>query len=84
MCYVTPDQTFWQCFGSVTCETCFVLHSYPKEYLEDQKYRDEDDLPDKLESLKSKLVYVVMCCVVVVCLPTPPSQLFFSSVFVCS
>lgn len=26
----------------------------PQEYLEDQKYRDEEDLAEKLESLKSK------------------------------
>ncbi|XP_029024568.1 allograft inflammatory factor 1-like [Betta splendens] len=30
------------------------LEEINKEYLEDQKYRDEDDLPDKLESLKNK------------------------------
>lgn len=30
----------------------FCLH--PQEYLEDQKYRDEEDLAEKLESLKSK------------------------------
>lgn len=27
-----------------------------QEYLEDQKYRDEEDLAEKLESLKSKQI----------------------------
>ena len=34
--------------------TLFILLSLLQEYMEDQKYRDEEDLAEKLEGLKSK------------------------------
>lgn len=36
------------------CDSGLSVFSFPQEYLEDQKYRDEEDLAEKLEGLKSK------------------------------
>lgn len=36
------------------CNSGLSVFSLPQEYLEDQKYRDEEDLAEKLEGLKSK------------------------------
>lgn len=41
-------------FGLLKEQQRQKLEEINKEYLEDQKYRDEEDLPDKLESLKNK------------------------------
>ncbi|KAA8584394.1 hypothetical protein FQN60_008179 [Etheostoma spectabile] len=41
-------------FGLLKEQQRSKLEEINKEYLEDQKYRDEDDLADKLEGLKNK------------------------------
>ncbi|XP_068562740.1 allograft inflammatory factor 1-like [Cebidichthys violaceus] len=41
-------------FGLLKEQQRSKLEEINKEYLEDQKYRDEEDLPEKLEGLKNK------------------------------
>lgn len=41
-------------FGLLKEQQRQKLEEINKEYLEDQKYRDEDDLPEKLEGFKNK------------------------------
>ncbi|KAM8828983.1 allograft inflammatory factor 1-like [Spinachia spinachia] len=41
-------------FGLLKEQQRSKLEEINKEYLEDQKYRDEEDLPQKLEGLKNK------------------------------
>ncbi|KAL7377397.1 hypothetical protein ABVT39_026957 [Epinephelus coioides] len=41
-------------FGLLKEQQKTKLDEINKEYLEDQKYRDEEDLPEKLEGLKNK------------------------------
>ncbi|XP_008324002.1 allograft inflammatory factor 1-like [Cynoglossus semilaevis] len=41
-------------FGQLKEQQRQKLEEINQEFLEDQKYRDEEDLPDKLESLKNK------------------------------
>ncbi|XP_034048426.1 allograft inflammatory factor 1-like [Thalassophryne amazonica] len=41
-------------FGLLKEQQKQKLEEINKEYLEDQKYRDEEDLPEKLEGLKNK------------------------------
>ncbi|GLD51653.1 allograft inflammatory factor 1-like protein [Lates japonicus] len=42
-------------FGLLKDQQRQKLEEINKEYLEDQKYRDEEDLPEKLESLKNMM-----------------------------
>lgn len=44
-----------------TRKSCFFC-LFSQEYLEDQKYRDEEDLAEKLESLKSKQLCFLPKC----------------------
>ncbi|KAM4635781.1 allograft inflammatory factor 1-like [Polymixia lowei] len=41
-------------FGLLKSQQREKLEEINKEYMEDQKYRDEDDLPEKLEGFKNK------------------------------
>uniref|UniRef100_A0A671LKP6 Allograft inflammatory factor 1-like n=1 Tax=Sinocyclocheilus anshuiensis TaxID=1608454 RepID=A0A671LKP6_9TELE len=41
-------------FGLLKAQQREKLEEINKEYMEDQKYRDEEDLPEKLNSFKSK------------------------------
>ncbi|XP_075954544.1 allograft inflammatory factor 1-like [Anarhichas minor] len=41
-------------FGLLKEQQRSKLEEINKEYMEDQKYRDEEDLPEKLEGLKNK------------------------------
>uniref|UniRef100_A0A8C2D1F9 EF-hand domain-containing protein n=1 Tax=Cyprinus carpio TaxID=7962 RepID=A0A8C2D1F9_CYPCA len=41
-------------FGLLKAQQREKLEEINKEFMEDQKYRDEEDLPDKLDSLKNK------------------------------
>ncbi|KAG7258569.1 hypothetical protein CRUP_037975, partial [Coryphaenoides rupestris] len=41
-------------FGQLKAQQREKLDQINKEYMEDQKYRDEEDLPEKLEGFKNK------------------------------
>ncbi|XP_056445141.1 allograft inflammatory factor 1-like [Gadus chalcogrammus] len=41
-------------FGALKAQQREKLDEINKEYMEDQKYRDEEDLPEKLEGFKNK------------------------------
>ncbi|XP_058633695.1 allograft inflammatory factor 1-like [Onychostoma macrolepis] len=41
-------------FGLLKAQQREKLEEINKEFMEDQKYRDEEDLPDKLDSFKNK------------------------------
>uniref|UniRef100_A0A8C7N986 Allograft inflammatory factor 1-like n=1 Tax=Oncorhynchus kisutch TaxID=8019 RepID=A0A8C7N986_ONCKI len=46
-------------FGLLKAQQRERCEEINKEYMEDQKYRDEEDLPEKLDSFKSKLFYMM-------------------------
>uniref|UniRef100_A0A8C7L2A8 Allograft inflammatory factor 1-like n=1 Tax=Oncorhynchus kisutch TaxID=8019 RepID=A0A8C7L2A8_ONCKI len=45
---------FWKAFGLLKAQQRERCEEINKEYMEDQKYRDEEDLPEKLDSFKNK------------------------------